>query len=77
MPVLADLIRALHNAEIEVVDLTADLSPETPLLPLPLPRRATLSSTRRVSGRGAATAEGCRSGPQPWSAAAEAVAPRD
>ena len=35
MPVLADLIRALQNAEIEVVDLTADLSPETPLLPLP------------------------------------------
>jgi kynurenine formamidase len=35
MPVLADLIRALQNAEIEVVDLTADLSPDTPLLPLP------------------------------------------
>ena len=35
MPVLTDLIRAIQNAEIEVVDLTADLSPETPLLPLP------------------------------------------
>src|SRR5215469_2760179 len=35
MAVLTDLIRALQNAEIEVVDLTADLSPETPLLPLP------------------------------------------
>jgi len=35
MPVLTDLIRALQSAEIEVVDLTADLSPETPLLPLP------------------------------------------
>ena len=35
MPVLTDLIRAIQNAEIEVVDLTADLSPKTPLLPLP------------------------------------------
>src|SRR5205809_4340965 len=35
MPVLMDLIRALNNAEIEVVDLTADLSADTPLLPLP------------------------------------------
>ena len=35
MPVLTDLIRAIQNAEIEVVDLTADLSAETPLLPLP------------------------------------------
>src|SRR5438046_3012372 len=35
MPVLIDLIQALQNAEIEVVDLTADLSSETPLLPLP------------------------------------------
>ena len=35
MAVLTDLIRALQSAEIEIVDLTADLSPETPLLPLP------------------------------------------
>src|SRR5437870_3456556 len=35
MPVLTDLIRALQSAEIEIVDLTADLSAETPLLPLP------------------------------------------
>ena len=35
MGVLNDLIRALQSAEIEIVDLTADLGPETPLLPLP------------------------------------------
>jgi kynurenine formamidase len=35
MLVLTDLVRALENAEIEVLDLTADLGPETPLLPLP------------------------------------------
>jgi kynurenine formamidase len=35
MSILTDLIYALHTAEIEVVDLTADLSSETPLLPLP------------------------------------------
>jgi kynurenine formamidase len=35
MAVLNELIRALRSAEVEVVDLTADLSAETPLLPLP------------------------------------------
>src|SRR5215470_15084911 len=35
MPVLADLIQAINSSEIEVIDLTADLSSDTPLLPLP------------------------------------------
>jgi kynurenine formamidase len=35
MAVLADLLRALNSGEIEIIDLTADLSAETPLLPLP------------------------------------------
>ncbi|MEE6286682.1 cyclase family protein [Georgenia sp. MJ173] len=35
MPVLADLITALRSRAIEVVDLTAPLSDETPLLELP------------------------------------------
>jgi len=35
MSLLTELIRALQNSEIEVVDLTADLSSDTPLLPLP------------------------------------------
>jgi kynurenine formamidase len=35
MAVLNDLIRALRSAEVEIIDLTADLGAETPLLPLP------------------------------------------
>src|SRR6201984_3727708 len=35
MSVLMDLVRGLESAEIEVVDLTMNLSAETPLLPLP------------------------------------------
>jgi kynurenine formamidase len=35
MPILNDLVRALQNSEIEIIDLTADLSSGTPLLPLP------------------------------------------
>lgn len=35
MSVLSDLVRALESAEIEVIDLTMNLSAETPLLPLP------------------------------------------
>lgn len=35
MNVLADLIRELQAGRLRVVDLTAPLSPETPLLPLP------------------------------------------
>jgi hypothetical protein len=35
MPILDDLVRALQNSEIEIIDLTADLSSGTPLLPLP------------------------------------------
>ena len=33
--ILNELARALRNSEIQVVDLTADLTSETPLLPLP------------------------------------------
>lgn len=35
MSVLSDLVRGLESAEIEVIDLTMNLSAETPLLPLP------------------------------------------
>jgi kynurenine formamidase len=35
MAILPDLIRALNNGDIKVVDLTADLNADTPLLPLP------------------------------------------
>jgi kynurenine formamidase len=35
MPILTDLINALEGGEIEVIDLTADLSADSPLLPLP------------------------------------------
>ena len=35
MLVLPELVRALEDGEIEVLDLTADLGPDTPLLPLP------------------------------------------
>jgi len=35
MAILDDFVRALDGGEIEVVDLTSNLSPETPLLPLP------------------------------------------
>jgi kynurenine formamidase len=37
MRVLTDLVQALQTGDIEVVDLTADLGPDTPLLPLPPP----------------------------------------
>src|SRR5690242_9891412 len=35
MDILQQLARALQNGDIEVIDLTADLSADTPLLPLP------------------------------------------
>jgi kynurenine formamidase len=37
VPVLADLLGALASGAVEVVDLTAPLSPETPILRLPEP----------------------------------------
>lgn len=37
MPLLADLVTALHDDRIEVVDLTAPLSASTPILRLPEP----------------------------------------
>ena len=54
MPILMDLIRALQNAEVEVVDLTAGLSAETPLLPDLGAQRAVgrvLSGARRAISR--------------------------
>lgn len=35
MPILDDLVHALQTGRIETIDLTADLSADTPLLPLP------------------------------------------
>src|SRR5262249_18257578 len=35
MAILSDLVSALRGGQIDVVDLTADLSAATPLLPLP------------------------------------------
>ncbi len=58
MPVLDALIAALRNATIEVVDLTARLEPETPVIRLPEPfgntRPFTLHEISRYDDRGPA-----------------------
>jgi kynurenine formamidase len=58
MPVLDALIAALRNATIEVVDLTARLEPETPVIRLPEPfgntRPFTLHEISRYDNRGPA-----------------------
>ena len=49
-PVLAPLLAALASGEVELVDLTAPLSPETPVLQLPAPFANTIPlSLERVS----------------------------
>ncbi|WP_370323823.1 cyclase family protein [Euzebya sp.] len=58
MPVLADLLAALSDGSIEVIDLTAPLSEETPILELPpefgQTQRFTLSEISRYDDRGPA-----------------------
>ncbi len=58
MPVLADLLAALSDGSIEVIDLTAPLSEETPILALPpefgQTQRFTLSEISRYDDRGPA-----------------------
>ncbi|MFD0852349.1 cyclase family protein, partial [Actinomadura adrarensis] len=58
MPVLSDLLAALADGSVEVVDLTAPLSESTPILQLPEPFANTvnfsLSEISRYDDRGPA-----------------------
>ena len=50
MPVLAPLLTALASGDVELIDLTAPLSPQTPVLQLPAPFANTIPlSLERVS----------------------------